>query len=147
MRLRKTRVHDCGEEVEHDYSYQETSGKSRTVVSALRRIMTKCFADTDSATEIKAEDNSNHIVIVKSRGTKQDVKRKVQKWLDENCDLVKPSEDQNLPSRMLQDYVHALDIETRANEFNGRTTSWITMHRKHFNKDLCVGLWHGMGNK
>ena len=132
MRLRKTRVHDCGEEVEHDYSYQETSGKSRTVVSALRRMMTKCFADTDSATEIKAEDNSNHIVIVKSRGTKQDVKRKVQKWLDENCDLVKPSEDQNLPSRMLKDYVQAWDIETRANEF--RTTSWLTMHRKHFNK-------------
>ena len=134
MRLRKTRVHDCGEEFEHDYSYQETSGKSRTVVSALRRIITKCFADTDSATEIKAKDNSNHIVIVKSRGTKQDIKRKVQKWLDENCDPVKPFEDQNLPSRMLQDYVHAWDIETRADEFNGRTTSWITMHRKHFSK-------------
>ena len=129
-----TRVHDCGEEFEHELSCQETSGKSRTVVSALRRMMTKCFADTDSATEIKAEDYSNHVVIVKSRGTKQDIKRKVQKWLDENCDPVKSSEDQNLHSRMLQDYLQAWDIETRANEFNGRTTSWITMHKKHFNK-------------
>ena len=113
-----------------EISRLEAAKKSFTFASTLQRIMTKCFADAED----KAEDYPNDAVLMKSSGATPDVKRRVQKWLDENCDPRKLSDDQQLPSRMLHDYVQSWDKKARANELDRRTTSWITIQRYPLNR-------------